>query len=153
MKIAIGSDEAGFSLKEQLKGYLTSKGQEIIDVGCYSTDPVLYPDIAEAACEKIVSGEAERAVLVCGTGIGMAITANKIPGIRAAVGHDAYSVERSVCSNDCQVITFGARIVSYVYVTRMLDEWLGLEFVGGGSAPKVREIAEVESRHAGEAVR
>ncbi|KUH59160.1 ribose-5-phosphate isomerase [Tractidigestivibacter scatoligenes] len=153
MKIAIGSDEAGFSLKEQLKGYLTSKGQEIIDVGCYSTDPVLYPDIAEAACEKIVSGEAERAVLVCGTGIGMAITANKIPGIRAAVGHDAYSVERSVCSNDCQVITFGARIVSYVYVTRMLDEWLGLEFAGGGSAPKVREIAEVESRHAGEAVR
>lgn len=152
MRIAVGSDEAGFGLKEQVREYLSSKGQEVIDVGCYSTDPVLYPDVAEAACERVLAGEADRAVLVCGTGIGMAITANKIPGIRAAVGHDAYSVERSVCSNDCQVITFGARIVSFVYVSRMLDEWLGLTFSGGGSAPKVREIGEVERRHAREAM-
>lgn len=147
MKIAIGSDEAGFELKEKIAAYLRDKNHEIVDVGCYSANPVLYPDVAEAGCEKILDGTCERGILVCGTGIGMAITANKMPGIRATVGHDIYSVERSVLSNNCQVITFGARIVSYVYVTRMLDMWLGLEFVNGSSTPKVEEIMAVERRH------
>lgn len=150
MRIVVGSDEAGFELKEHIKAHLKQSGIDVIDVGCYSVDPVLYPDIAETACEKICDGSCERGVLVCGTGIGMAITANKIPGIRATVGHDAYSVERSVLSNNCQVITFGARIVSHVYAERMLDEWLGLTFVDGNSTPKIRRIADVEKRHAEE---
>lgn len=149
MKIAMGSDEAGFGLKNQIKQYLEEKGHEVVDTGCYSEDPVLYPDMAEAACLKVVDGTCERAILVCGTGIGMAITANKIPGIRAAVGHDVYSVERSVLSNNCQVLTFGARIVSYQYVTRLVDRWLECEFKDGPSTPKVQEITNIENKYAG----
>lgn len=148
MKIAIGSDEAGFELKNQVKGYLEGKGCKVVDVGCHSNDPVLYPDVAKSLCKKIIDGTCERGVLVCGTGIGMAMTANKMPGIRAAVGHDAYSVERMVLSNNAQVITFGARVVSYVYVTRMLDIWLSLEFKDGSSTPKVDEMCAIERRHA-----
>lgn len=149
MKLVIGSDEAGYELKERIKKYLhDEKDIDIVDVGCHSTDPVLYPDIAEAACEKVIDGTCDRGILICGTGIGMAMTANKMPGIRAAVGHDAYSVERMVLSNNAQFITFGARIVSYVYVTRMLDIWLPLHFIDGGSTPKVEEIKAVEKRHA-----
>jgi ribose 5-phosphate isomerase B len=151
MKVAIGSDEAGYALKCQLAEHLRSADVDVEDVGCYSTDPVLYPDMAEKVCEKITSGKADRGVLVCGTGIGMAITANKIPGIRAAVGHDSYSVERMVLSNNAQVITFGARIVSYVYASRMLDEWLSLEFVDGPSTSKVAEISKVGERNGGAA--
>lgn len=148
MKVVVGSDEAGFRLKEQIADYLAEKGIDVVDVGCYSEDPVLYPEIAEKACKKIVDGDCERGVLVCGTGIGMAITANKIPGIRASVGHDVYSVERCVMSNNCQVVTFGARIVSYQYVTRLLDKWLSCSFVDGPSTPKVAKIEEVAQRNA-----
>lgn len=151
MKVAIGSDEAGYGLKCQLIEHLRGVGTDVEDVGCYSTDPVLYPDVAEKVCVKIKSGDADRGVLVCGTGIGMAIVANKIPGIRAAVGHDPYSVERMVLSNNAQVITFGARIVSYVYASRMLDEWLPLKFVDGPSTPKVAEISKVGERNGGAA--
>jgi ribose 5-phosphate isomerase B len=144
MRIVIGSDEAGFELKGKVKQYLESKGNKLVDVGCHSTDPVLYPDIADEACKRIVDGTCERGVLICGTGIGMAITANKVPGIRAAVGHDIYSVERCVMSNNCQVVTFGARIVAYEYVTQLLDKWLECEFVDGHSTPKVEEINKIE---------
>lgn len=148
MKLVIGSDEASFDLKEQVKGFVEQLGHEVVDIGCLSKNPVLYPDIAETACDEILSGICDRGILVCGTGIGMALTANKIPGVRAAVGHDAYSVERSVLSNNCQVITFGARIVSYVYVTRMLEVWLNLTFVDSSSTVKINEIAKVEERSA-----
>lgn len=146
MNIAVGSDEAGFALKEQVKTFLEGRGHVVVDVGCYSEEPVLYPDIAERACLKISEGSCERGVLCCGTGIGMAITANKVVGIRAAVGHDVYSVERSVLSNDCQVVTFGSRVVSYQYVTRLLDRWLGCSFVDGPSTQKVEGIMRVEQR-------
>lgn len=146
MNIAVGSDEAGFALKEQVKTFLEGRGHVVVDVGCYSEEPVLYPDIAERACLKISEGSCERGVLCCGTGIGMAITANKVVGIRAAVGHDVYSVERSVLSNNCQVVTFGSRVVSYQYVTRLLDRWLGCSFVDGPSTQKVKGIMRVEQR-------
>lgn len=148
MNIVVGSDEAGFGLKEQIRAYLEEKGHILLDVGCHSTEPVLYPLIAESACEKIIEGTCERGVLVCGTGIGMAITANKMPGIRATVAHDVYSVERCVLSNNCQVVTFGARVVAFEYVTRLLDKWLDSAFVDGRSTPKVAEIDAVEKRHA-----
>lgn len=147
MKIVVGSDEAGFGLKNQIKAFLEEKGHEVIDTGCYSEDPVLYPRMAEAACKKILDGTCERGILVCGTGIGMAITANKMPGIRAAVGHDLFSVERSILSNDAQVICFGARIVAFQYVSRLIDRWLELSYVDGPSTPKIEEIGAVEQEN------
>lgn len=149
MKIVLGSDEAGFDLKNQIKEYLEAKGYEVVDTGCHSAEPVLYPLMAEVACEKIVDGECERGILVCGTGIGMAMTANKIPGIRAAVGHDIFSVERAVLSNNAQVICFGARIVAFQYVTRLVDRFLELSYIDGPPTPKIECMTEIENKHAG----
>lgn len=149
MKIVLGGDEAGFDLKNQIKEYLEAKGYEVVDTGCHSAEPVLYPLMTEAACEKIVDGECERGILVCGTGIGMAMTANKIPGIRAAVGHDIFSVERAVLSNNAQVICFGARIVAFQYVTRLVDRFLELSYIDGPSTPKIECMTEIENKHAG----
>lgn len=149
MKIALGSDEAGFDLKNQIREYIESKGHEAVDAGCYSTEPVLYPLMAEAACKKIIEGECERGILACGTGIGMAISANKMPGIRAAVGHDIFSVERAVLSNDAQVICFGARIIAFQYVTRLVDKFLELSYIDGPSTPKIECITHVEDKYAG----
>jgi len=149
MKIAIGCDEAAFALKEALKKFLVSKGHEVDDYGVYEETPVLYPDIAVKACESITSGKNERGVLVCGTGIGMAITANKVPGIRAAVGHDLFSVQRSRRSNDCQVLTFGSRVIGEKLAVELLNVWLDCEFEGGGSTEKVDKINEYEHRFYG----
>ena len=149
MKIAMGSDEAGFDLKNQIKEYIEAKGHEVVDTGCYSKNPVLYPEMAEAACKKIVDGECERGILVCGTGIGMAMTANKMPGIRAAVGHDIFSVERAVLSNNAQVICFGARIVAFQYVTRLVDKFLELSYIDGPSTPKIECMMNIENKYAG----
>lgn len=147
MRIVVGCDEAAYNLKETVKRHLEQKGFELVDVGVYNEDPSLYPDTAERLCERITSGECERGVLMCGTGIGMAITANKIPGIRAAVGHDVFSIERSRMSNDCQVLCMGARVIAPQYALVLLDRWLECEFAGGGSAPKVERIMEIERAH------
>lgn len=149
MKIAIGCDEAAFSLKEALKKFLVGKDHEVDDFGVYDETPVLYPDIAVKVCESITNGKNERGVLVCGTGIGMAITANKVPGIRAAVGHDLFSVQRSRRSNDCQVLTFGSRVIGEKLAVELLAVWLDCEFEGGGSAEKVDKINEYEHRFYG----
>lgn len=144
MKIAIGCDEAAYSMKETLKNFLEKLGHQVDDFGVYDETPVLYPDIAVKVCESITGGHHDRGVLICGTGIGMAITANKVPGIRAAVGHDLYSVQRSRRSNDCQVITFGARVIGEKLALELLEVWLNCEFEGGGSAAKVEKISEYE---------
>jgi ribose 5-phosphate isomerase B len=144
MKIAIGCDEAAFAMKETLKKFLVSKGHEVDDYGVYDETPVLYPDIAVKVSQSITSGKNERGVLVCGTGIGMAISANKVPGIRAAVGHDLFSVQRSRRSNDCQVITFGSRVIGEKLAVELLSVWLECEFEGGGSAEKVDKINEYD---------
>jgi ribose 5-phosphate isomerase B len=149
MKIAIGCDEAALSLKETIKKFLQSKGHEVDDYGVFEENPVLYPDIAVSVCESIISGKNERGVLVCGTGIGMAITANKVPGIRAAVGSDLFSVQRSRRSNDCQVLTFGSRVMGEKLAIELLNVWLDCEFEGGGSADKVNKISEYEQKFTG----
>lgn len=150
MKIVVGCDEAAYQLKELVRTHLEKLGHEVVDVGVYNEDPSLYPDTAERLCARINSGECERGVLMCGTGIGMAITANKIPGIRAAVGHDLFSVERSRKSNNCQVLCLGARIVAPQYALMMLDHWLECDFAGGGSTAKVEAISRVEHDHMSE---
>lgn len=149
MKIVVGCDEAAFVLKEKVKKLLEDEGYEVKDVGVYDEKPSLYPDTAEKLCKEITNGNCEKGILMCGTGIGMAITANKIPGIRAAVGHDLFSVERSIKSNNCQVLCLGARIVAFEYASRLIETWLGCKFSGGGSAQKVQRIMEIEAQYRG----
>jgi ribose 5-phosphate isomerase B len=145
MSIAIGCDEAGFELKEKIKKYLTGNGIEMEDYGVYNTDPVLYPDIAVKVAKSIADGKHERGILICGTGIGMAITANKVPGIRAAVCHDPYSAERARKSNNAQIMALGARIVGEELAKLLVSIWLDSEFQGGGSTAKVERIMEYEN--------
>lgn len=143
-KIVIGCDEAAFEFKENIKDYLLSKKIEVVDFGVHNTEPSLYPDIAFAAAEYVRDGKADQGILMCGTGIGMAISANKVQGIRAAVAHDAFSMERSILSNDCQFICFGSRIISPVYARYLLDKWLTLKFSNNNSAKKIDVINKYE---------
>lgn len=144
--VAIGSDEAGFALKERLVDELRTIGCEASDFGCYSTDPVDYPDVALAVAEAIAQGEHARGILICGTGIGMAIAANKVPGVYAAQVHDPYSAERARASNNAQIMTIGARVVAPELAVALVHIWLGAEFQGGRSERKVAKIAEAERR-------
>jgi ribose 5-phosphate isomerase B len=144
--IAIGSDEAGFYLKEKIKEFLKSMNIEAADYGVFDTNPVLYPDIAVNVAEAIARGKHERGILICGTGIGMAISANKVPGIRAAVCHDPYSAERARKSNDAQIMALGARIIGEELAKILVVTWLHSEFQGGGSTSKVARIAEYEHK-------
>lgn len=147
MKIVVGCDEAAYKLKETLKKYLEDKGNEIVDVGVYNEDPSLYPETADKLCKEITNGNCERGLLLCGTGIGMAINANKVPGIRAAVAHDIFSLERMIKSNNCQVLCMGARIIAPQSAELLLDRWLEIEFKDGPSTPKVEKIMEIENEY------
>jgi ribose 5-phosphate isomerase B len=141
MKLIIGSDEAAFDFKEKIKEYLTGKGYEIIDKGTYEGRPVLYPDVAIKVAQAVAHGEADRGILMCGTGIGMSISANKVPGIRAAVCHDCYSAERARKSNNAQIMCMGARVIGIELAKQLADIWLTCDFAGGNSQPKVDRIA------------
>jgi ribose 5-phosphate isomerase B len=146
MRIALGCDEAGLPLLDVLRGYLQEKNIPVKDFGVHSTEPVDYPDIALVASESVASGECDRAILVCGTGIGMSITANKVPGVRAALCHDTYSAERARKSNDAQVITMGARVIGTELAKKIIEVWLESDFDGGRSAPKVAKMNAVDER-------
>ncbi len=142
--IAIGADEAGYDLKQIVSAHLTASGFEVDDFGVHSKDPVLYPDIALAVAQSVASGTFDRGILICGTGIGVCITANKIPGIRAAVCHDSYSAQRARKSNDCQIMTLGARVVGEELAKNLVDIFLDSEFEPARSAAKVDRINEIE---------
>ena len=145
MKIAIGCDEAACELKEVVKKHLLVQGHEVQDFGTFDGAPVLYPDIGFKLAEAVVAGTYERGILFCGTGIGMAISANKVPGIRAAQCHDTYSAERAQRSNDAQIITLGARVIGTELAKTIVDHYLTSSFDGGNSAAKIARIAEYES--------
>jgi ribose 5-phosphate isomerase B len=147
MRIAIGCDEAGLPLMDVIREQLKSKGIELIDFGVHSLDPVDYPDIAAQAAAAIANNQAERGVLICGTGIGMCITANKVSGVRAALCHDTYSAERARKSNDAQVITMGARVIGPELAKAIINVWLESEFAGGKSAPKVEKMNAVDAQY------
>ena len=147
MKIAIGCDEAAYSLKVEIMKHLQSKNIEVVDFGAEAGDIVLYPDVAVKVAEAVAKGEFERGILVCGTGIGMAITANKVPGIRAAVCHDPFSAERARKSNDAQIMCMGERVIGVELAKYLVDIWLNCDFAGGGSAPKVDRIMEYEQEY------
>ena len=147
MPIALGCDEAGLPLLDVLRAYLKEKGVAVEDFGVHSADPVDYPDIAQVAAEAVASGACDRAILVCGTGIGMSITANKVPGVRAALCHDTYSAERARKSNDAQVITMGARVIGPELAKKIIDVWLESEFAGGRSTPKVEKMKAIDEHY------
>ncbi len=144
MKIAIGCDEAAYELKELLKKHLQDLHQEVEDFGTFDDRPVLYPDIAFAVAEKVAEGTFPRAILLCGTGIGMAICANKVPGVRAAQAHDPYSAERARKSNDAQILTMGSRVVGPELAKTIVKAWLDSEFEPARSGPKVERIRAYE---------
>ena len=147
MSIAIGCDEAAFQFKENIKAFLLKSGYEVEDYGVYDTNPVLYPDIAVKVAKAIAEGKHSRGILMCGTGIGMAIAANKVPGIRAAVCHDLFSTERSRKSNDAQIMTLGARVIGEELAKSLIKVWMESEFQGGASADKVNRISEYEHEY------
>ena len=142
--IALGSDDAGFGLKEAIKSFLESDGQAVTDYGCHSTEPVDYPDVALVVAREVANGTHDRAILICGTGIGMAIAANKVPGVYATVAHDPYSAAKARTSNNAQVLTLGARVIAPELAKTLVGIWLAAEFGGGGSARKVAKIGAAE---------
>lgn len=142
--LAIGSDHGGYELKEHIKKYLTEKGVEYKDFGCYDESSVDYPDIAEVLCKSINDGECENGILVCGTGIGISIAANKIDGIRAAHCHDVYSAEMTKRHNNANVICMGGRVVGRELAFKIIDAWLGAEFEGGRHQTRIDKIHELE---------
>jgi ribose 5-phosphate isomerase B len=128
MKIAVGGDHAGFPLKETIVNALKSMGHEVTDYGSYDSTPVDFPDITKTVCNAVLSGQAVRAIMVCGTGVGACIAANKIPGIRASVCHDIYSSHQCVEHDDVNVMCVGAQIVGPVIVVELLESYLKAEF-------------------------
>ena len=144
--IAIGSDHMGVELKNTLVQHLREKGCDVKDMGVNDTSPVDYPDIGVTVAEAVSRGEYERGILVCGTGAGMAITANKVPGVRAVSVNDPYTAERAMASNNAQVITFGQQIVGPAVAKMLTDIWLDAEFQGGRSAPKVAKIDALDAK-------
>ena len=146
-RLIIGSDDAGYAYKEILKADLEASDlvESVLDVGVDASNHTAYPTVAIAAAELIASGQADRALLLCGTGLGVAIAANKVPGIRAVTAHDSYSVERGVLSNNAQVLTFGQRVVGIELARRLAKEWLTYTFdETSASAEKVAILSTYE---------
>lgn len=147
MKVAIGCDEAAYNLKFEIMKHLDKNKIVYVDFGAGKSEVVLYPDVAHKVAKAVANGEFERGILVCGTGIGMAITANKVPGIRAAVCHDPFSTERSRKSNNIQIMCMGERVLGVELAKYLVDIWLECEFEEGGSGPKVKRIEEIEKSY------
>lgn len=148
MKIGIGSDHNAHSMKEDLKKYIQDLGHEVVDYGsqddCTEVD---YPAVAFDVAEDINKGKLERGILVCGTGLGMAIAACKVPGIRAVTAHDTYSAERAQKSNNAQVLTMGAKVIGIEAAMKVVEMYLRSEFPGGNSARKVEQIMDREQEY------
>lgn len=140
MKIAIGSDHAGFSLKQELVAPLTSAGHEVLDLGTSSPDSVDYPDFAGAVARSVFSGEADRGILVCGSGIGMSIAANRFPGIRAALCLDVETARLSRAHNDSNVLVLAGRKTGGAEARSIVEAWLSAEFEGGRHAKRLQKL-------------
>lgn len=149
LRVAIGGDEAAYDLKEILIAHVRELGHTVEDFGTFNAEPILYPDVAVDVAQAIKAGRFDRGVLVCGTGIGVAISANKVPGIRAAQAHDTYSAGKARTSNDAQIVTIGARVVGPELAKEIVATFLSKDFPGGASAEKVARIGEYESQLTG----
>jgi ribose 5-phosphate isomerase B len=142
--IALGSDHLGHPLKEAIKDHLQAKGIDVVDFSAGEAIPIDYPDVAVEVARAVAEGRFTRAVLVCGTGIGMSIAANKVPGVRAANVADPYSAERARKSNDAQILCLGSRVVSADVSRLLIDHWLAAEFGAGESARKVAKLEALD---------
>ena len=149
MRIAVGADIMGLELKEVVKQHLVEQGHDVVDFGVASGEDVDYPDVAEPVARAVANGDVERAVLVCGTGLGMAIVANKVRGVRAAPVTDPYSAERAIKSNNAKVLCLGGLVVGKNVAPLLLDHWVNGEFVGGNSGRKVAKIDALDERESG----
>ena len=144
--IAVGADHAGWQLKEHLKAWLTQNGHQVLDFGTHSAESVDYPDYAGEVAESVAASKADRGVLICGTGIGMAMVANKVAGVRAALCGDAFTARMSREHNDANVLAMGARVTQRDTAIEILRIWLETAFAGGRHARRVEKIADLERR-------
>ncbi|PYI51123.1 ribose 5-phosphate isomerase B [Paenibacillus flagellatus] len=149
MKIAIGADHAGFRLKDEIVKALREDGHEVEDFGCHCADSIDYPDYALPVGEKVASGEADRGILICGTGIGMTIAANKIPGVRCALVHDLFSAKATREHNDSNVLAMGERVVGPGVALEIVKVWIGTEFSEGPRhRNRIDKIKSLEEKYA-----
>ena len=144
--IALGADHAGFTLKEVVKAWLERQGHKVLDVGTHTADSVDYPDYASAVADALLAGAAERGILVCGTGIGMAMAANKVPGVRAAACADAYTAQMAREHNDANVLALGARIVGAEDAIGIVRVWLETAFAGDRHVRRLAKLAALERK-------
>lgn len=150
MRIAVGADGNGVVLKDRIKAHLVELGHDVVDHGAVGEDDIDYPDVAVVVAKSVAIGVADRGVLVCGTGLGMAIAANKVAGVRAASVTDPYSAERAMKSNDARVLCLGARVVGADVATLLVDHWIASEFQGGASTRKVSKLEALDAAREGE---
>jgi len=148
MRIVVGADHAGFELKQILAEYLRHRGHEVIDKGTDSDEPVDYPDFAEAVSNVVIAGQAERGVLVCGSGVGASVSANKIPGIRAGLCHDTYSARQGVEHDDMNILVLGARVIGVEMARELVEHFLAAKFNGEERhRRRVEKIKALEQRY------
>ena len=146
MKLGIGNDHVGYEMKLEIKAYLEAKGHEVIDYGAYSSERSDYPVYGEKVARAIVSGECDAGILICGTGVGISVSANKLHGIRAAVCSEPVTAALSKRHNNANIIAFGARIVGIEMAKAIVDAWLEAEFEGGRHAHRVALMMDIENR-------
>lgn len=143
MKISVASDHGGFALKQEIAEYLRQQGHEVVDCGCHSTDSCDYPDFGAAAAKAVASGQCDRGVVICSTGIGISIAANKVPGIRCALCGDIYSAEMTRRHNNANVLAMGAHLTAPVLAKKILDVFLSTEFEGGRHQRRIDKIDHI----------
>lgn len=147
MKIGIGSDHGGYNLKREIADFLKKRGYEVIDFGTHGNESVDYPDFGLKVAEAVKSGECDRGIVICGTGLGISIAANKVPGIRAAVCTNSYMARMSREHNDANILALGERVVGLDLALDIVDTWLKAEFQGGRHATRVGKIGEIEKKY------
>ncbi|MFQ5816351.1 MAG: ribose 5-phosphate isomerase B [Terriglobia bacterium] len=147
-RVALGADHAGYRVKERIKEFLQKSDYEVIDFGTHAEESVDYPDYSGPVAQSVASAEADRGILVCGTGIGTAMAANKIAGIRAANCNDTYTARMATEHNDANVLAVGARVVDADHAIAIVKEWLGARFQGGRHQRRIEKIAQLERNQA-----
>ncbi|WP_214815444.1 ribose 5-phosphate isomerase B [Exiguobacterium sp. s131] len=146
MKIAIGADHGGFNLKKEIVALLEELGHEYKDFGTHSADSIDYPDVAIPVAEAVAAGEFDRGILICGTGIGIGIAANKVKGIRAALVHDSFSAKATRQHNDSNIMTMGERVIGPGLALDLVTTWLDTDFEGGRHSNRVDKMSSYESK-------
>jgi ribose 5-phosphate isomerase B len=155
MKLVVGADHAGFSLKEEVRGYLERLGHEVIDVGAYNAEPSDYPDFAEALGRVLMARRADRGILICGSGVGVNVAANKLPGVRACMCHDTYSAHQGVEHDDMNVLVMGARIIGPALAFDLVASFLHAHFQKQEDrfVRRLNKVKAIEARYMPEAVK